>query len=85
MDKLHSGELPILIVSLGVKSEIDSIRQLIHTRRILCNALSDDISYLTMSNHGYMAESVRMDRTQKQVLKDVQALLNTFQITLDAP
>lgn len=78
------GSCPFF-VSVGVKSEIDSIQQLIHTRRLLCTALSNDISYLTVSNHGYMAESVRMEHTQKQVLKDIQSLLNTFNITLNAP
>ncbi len=68
----------------GVKSELDSVQQLIHTRRNLCSALADDISYLTVSNHGYMTESVRMDHSQRQVLKDVQALLNTFKITLNS-
>lgn len=68
-----------------MKSEIDSIQQLIHTRRLLCSVLSDDISYLTVSNHGYMAESIRMEHMQRQVLKDIQELANTFQITLTAP
>ena len=68
----------------GVKAELDSIQQLIHARRSLCSVLTDDISYLTVSNHGYMTESVRMDHTQKQVLKDIQTLLNTFNITLNS-
>ena len=71
-------------VVIGVKSELDSVQQLIHARRNLCSVLADDISYLTVSNHGYMTESVRMDHTQRQVLKDVQALLNSFKITLNS-
>ena len=68
-----------------MKSELDSVQQLIQARRTLCSALSDDIGYLMISNHGYMTEYVRMEHMQKQVLKDIQSLLNTFNITLNQP
>ncbi len=67
---------------LEVESDISAIQQLIYSRRQLCNVLADEISYLTTSNHGYMAESIRLDHMEKQFLKDIQDMLNTYDISL---
>jgi len=65
-----------------VESDISAIQQLIFSRRQLCNVLANEIGYLTTSNLGYMAESIRLEQMEKQFLKDIQDLLNTYDISL---
>ena len=67
---------------LDVESEIFANHQLISSRRQLINVLTDEIRYLTMSNDGYMTEFVHLDRIEKQFLRNVQELLNTYDLTL---
>ena len=53
-----------------------------HSRRELCHILSNEIGYLTVTNHSFMAELVRVNRTGKQTIQDVEHLAQTFDFTL---
>ena len=59
----------------AVRDELDGVQQLIHSRRELCNILSNEIGYLTASNHAYMTEVVRLDHSGKQILQDIDNYL----------
>ena len=59
----------------AVSDELDGVQQLIHSRRELCSILSNEIGYLTASNHAYMTEAVRLDHSGKQILQDIDNYL----------
>ena len=66
----------------AVTAELDGVQQLIHSRRELCNILSNEIGYLTASNHAYMAEVVRLNHSGQQILQDLESSLQAFNISL---
>lgn len=67
---------------IGVTFQTSSLQEHIRARRLQSSLLVHDIGLLSVVNHGYMAESVHLDHTQRSVLQDIQVLLNVFKITL---
>ena len=66
----------------AVSLELDEIQQLILSRRELCNVLSNEVGYLTVTNHGFMKEAVRINHTEKIVLQDLDRLLKAYDMVL---
>ena len=62
----------------AVTNELNGVQQLIHSRRELCNILSNEVCYLTASNHAYMAEVVRVNHLGKQIIQDIDNYLPTL-------
>jgi len=62
--------------------ELDGIQQLLKGRRELCQILSKEFGFLTATTHGYMADIVRLGHLERQVLQELESLLQAADISL---
>jgi len=68
--------------SAEVLLELDGIQQLVKGRRELCQILSKEIGFLIATTQGYMAEIVRLGHLERQVLQELESLLQAADINL---
>ena len=52
------------------------------SRRELCTVLSDEISFLTVTNHTTMTELVHMSYSMQQLLSEIDNLIDPSKIVL---
>ena len=69
-----------LSLSSALSLELNLLQKALLGGRDLCQTLTDEISFLTVSNHTHMAEIVRLSRVMSQSLHELDSLVDNTQL-----
>ena len=61
----------------GLSLELNKVQQHILGQREFSKVLTDEIAFLTVASHAHMKELVRLTRLVKQMLSDLESLIDT--------
>lgn len=65
---------------LALSEELDLLQRSLFEGRDLCQALSDEIAFLTVTNYSQMTEISRLSKVSIQSLYELEPLLDTVQL-----
>ena len=68
--------ITVFVLCLGYSRQENIQRNHILSRRELCTVLTDEICFLTVSNHSTMSELVRLSSNLQKVLHDIDTLID---------